>query len=277
MTGIRTGAQSPGHRVVITGVGLCSPIGNSLTEVTSALRELRHGVEVMPEWEGVGQLATRLAAPVRGIERADFPRKKVRTMGRVALLSAWASDRAIAEAGIDEATLTSGRVGLAYGSTHGSTSELEQFARRVFTATGLAGIDASSYLTFMSHTCAANLAMYYGIQGRIITTCAACVSSSQAIGYGYEAVRSGAQDIMICGGAEELHFTHAGVFDIMYATSSQYNTRPEASPRPFDVRRDGLVVGEGAATVVLERYDSAVARGAPIYAEILGFGTNCDG
>lgn len=277
MTKLRKGEQSLGHRVVITGQGLCSPIGNSLDEVALALQEMRHGIAIMPEWEGVGQLATRLAAPVQGVEKADFPRKKIRTMGRVALLSAWASDRAVADAGLDEALLASGTVGLAYGSTHGSTSELEHFARKAFGNMGMGGIDASSYLTFMSHTCAANLAMYYGIQGRIITTCSACVSSSQAIGYAYEAVRSGAQEVMLCGGAEELHFTHAGVFDIMYATSTKFNDSPELSPRPFDTRRDGLVVGEGAATLVLERYDSAVARGAKIYAEILGFGTNCDG
>ena len=274
---LRSSAQSAGHRVVITGVGLCSPIGNSLDTVTAALRDMRHGIQIMAEWDAIGQLATRLGAPVVGVERADFPRKKVRTMGRVALLSTWASDRAIASAGLDAASLGSGRIGLAYGSTHGSSSELEHFARRVFGSNGLGGVDASAYLTFMSHTCAANLAMYYGITGRIITTCSACVSASQAIGYGYEAVRSGAQDMMICGGAEELHFTHAGVFDIMFATSTRFNDRPACSPRPFDAQRDGLVVGEGAATVVLETMDAAVARGAHIYAEILGFGTNCDG
>lgn len=199
-------------RVVITGIGLCSPIGNHLDAVSTALQAQVHGIRVMPEWDLVGQLATRLAAPVTGVERKDFPRKKIRTMGRVALLSAWASDRAIADAGLGEDYLGSGKVGLAYGSTHGSTSELEEFAKKVFGTTSLAGLESSSYLTFMSHTCAANLAMYYGIQGRIITTCSACVSSSQAIGYGFEAVRSGKQETMICGGAEELHFTHAGCF-----------------------------------------------------------------
>lgn len=264
-------------RVVITGIGLCSPIGNHLDAVSTALQAQVHGIRVMPEWDLVGQLATRLAAPVTGVERKDFPRKKIRTMGRVALLSAWASDRAIADAGLGEDYLGSGKVGLAYGSTHGSTSELEEFAKKVFGTTSLAGLESSSYLTFMSHTCAANLAMYYGIQGRIITTCSACVSSSQAIGYGFEAVRSGKQETMICGGAEELHFTHAGVFDIMYATSTKFNDHPELSPRPFDTQRDGLVVGEGAATVVLESYERAKARNATIYLEILGFGTNCDG
>ena len=264
-------------RVVITGLGLCSPIGNSLDEVATALAEERHGIARMADWDRVGQLATRLAAPVHGVERSDFPRKKIRTMGRVALLAAYASDRALHDAGLADIDLSSGRVGLAYGSTHGSTSELETYARTVFTNNSLAGLESTGYLTFMSHTCAANLAMYYGIQGRIITTCSACVSASQAIGYGYEAVAEGKQDVMVCGGAEELHFTHAGIFDIMYATSTKYNDNPELSPRPFDAGRDGLVVGEGAATVILESYDRAVARGAKIYAEILGYGTNCDG
>lgn len=266
-----------GERVVITGLGLCSPIGNSLDEVSKALQELRHGIAVMPEWAQIGQLATRLAAPVHGVEKSAFPRKKIRTMGRVALLSAWASDRAVADSGLEAEELTRGHVGLAYGSTHGSSSELEAFTRLVFGTTSLAGLESSSYLTFMSHTCAANLAMYYGITGRIITTCSACVSSSQAIGYGYEAIKFGQQEVMVCGGAEELHFTHAGVFDIMYATSTKYNDHPELSPRPYDANRDGLVVGEGAATLILESYTRAKARDAHIYAEVLGYGTNCDG
>ncbi len=268
-----------GHkqRVVITGLGLCSPIGNTMDDVAVSLAEMRGGIAHMADWDRIGQLATRLAAPVHGVERSDFPRKKVRTMGRVALLSAFATDRALEDAGLAGSDLGNGRVGLAYGSTHGSTSELEIYARQVFANNSLAGLESTGYLTFMSHTCAANLAMYYGIQGRIITTCSACVSASQAIGYGYEAVAEGKQDVMICGGAEELHFTHAGIFDIMYATSTKFNDQPELSPRPFDASRDGLVVGEGAATVILETYDRAVARGAKIYGEILGYGTNCDG
>jgi 3-oxoacyl-[acyl-carrier-protein] synthase II len=129
----------------------------------------------------------------------------------------------------------------------------------------------------MSHTCAVNLALFYGVRGRVITTCSACVSSSQAIGSGYETIKAGIEEVMICGGAEELHFMHAVVFDIMFATSRRYNDRPDLSPRPFDADRDGLVVGEGAGTLVLESYDRARARGAHIHAEVLGYATNCDG
>jgi 3-oxoacyl-[acyl-carrier-protein] synthase II len=265
------------RRVVITGVGIASPIGNSLDAVSLALREGRHGISTQPNWSAYGNLATRLAAPVRDLAFSNYDRRTTRTMGRVALLSAHASDQAVADAGLTPEELTSGNVGLAYGSTHGSSSELERFCRELFRNESLKGLPSTAYPKFMSHTCAANLALHYGITGRIITTCSACVSSSQAIGYGYEAVKYGFQDTMICGGAEELHFTHAGVFDIMYATSSTYNDRPELSPRPFDVRRDGLVIGEGAGTVVLESYDGAAARGAHVYAEVIGYGTNCDG
>jgi 3-oxoacyl-[acyl-carrier-protein] synthase II len=129
----------------------------------------------------------------------------------------------------------------------------------------------------MSHTCAANLAAYYGIQGRVVPTIAACSSGSLAIGTGYETIQSGKQDVMLCGGAEEIHFVHAGVFDIVYAASHKYNQSPELTPRPFDRERDGLVVAEGAGTLVLEERERALARGAPILAEIEGYGLSCDG
>lgn len=269
--------RSDEERVVITGVGLCSPIGDSLDEVSAALQHQRHGIVVMNEWDQIGQLGTRLAAPVLTVSRKDFPRKQTRTMGRVGVLSLFATERAITDAGLDADLLSSGRVGLAHGSTHGSSGALQEFATSLFSKNSFAGLQGSAYLKIMSHTTAANLAMHYSIRGRVLTTCAACVSSSQAIGLAYEAVRSGQQEVMVAGGAEELHFTHAGIFDIMFATSTRYNTQPELSPRPFDSARDGLVVGEGAATVVLESYARAKARDAHIYAEVLGFGTNCDG
>jgi 3-oxoacyl-[acyl-carrier-protein] synthase II len=264
------------ERVVITGVGLTSPIGNSLDEVSRSLREDRGGVRVVPRLGEIAQMRTRLGAPVE-VDLSSLPKKRVRTMGRVALLSTWATQRAIDDAGLDAATLASGRVGLAYGSTAGSTAAVEEYVRQLLLARTLEGIQSSTYLKLMSHTCAANLAQYFQIRGRVLTTCSACVSGSQAIGYAYEAVRHGHQEVMIAGGAEELEVSHAAVFDLMFATSSRYNERPEASPRPFDADRDGLVVGEGAGTVVLESLGRARSRGARVYAEIVGFGTNCDG
>jgi 3-oxoacyl-[acyl-carrier-protein] synthase II len=133
------------------------------------------------------------------------------------------------------------------------------------------------YLRFMSHTCAANVAQVFGITGRVLPICSACTSASQSIGEGYVAIATGREDVAICGGAEELHVTVAGVFDLMLATSLKYNDRPELTPRPFDAARDGMVVGEGAGTLVLERYEHARRRGARIWAEVVGYGNTCDG
>ena len=265
------------RRVVVTGIGLASPIGHSLREISAALQEGRHGIVSRPDWDAIGSLGTRLAAEVKGLDMSGPARSRVRTMGRVALLSNYATQMAIDDAGLEPDLLRSGQVGLAYGSTHGSSSAMEAFCRTLFSANDLKGLAGSAYLKFMSHTCVANLAQYHGIRGRVISTCAACVSASQAIGAGYEAVKHGIQDVMICGGAEEMHFTHVGVFDIMYATSTRYNNQPDRSPRPFDAQRDGLVVGEGAGTIVLEAWERAAKRGAKVYGEIAGYGSNCDG
>lgn len=262
-------------RVVVTGIGLTSPIGNTLRAASGSLREDRHGIVKMPEFAEITHLQTQLAAPVRELN-LSYPRKKVRTMGRVSLLSLYATEQAIEDAGLSEEELGSGKVGIAYGSTSGSSTANEEWCRKMFVSRGLAGIQSTEYIKFMSHTCAANLAIYHGLTGRVISTCSACVSASQAIGSGYETIRAGIQDVMICGGAEEMHFSHAAIFDIMFAASRQNDT-PDLTPRPFDKRRDGLVIGEGAGTLVLESYERARARGAHIYAEVLGYGTNCDG
>lgn len=264
------------RRVVITGIGLASPIGNSLSEVSAALQRGDHGIGTRPEWEEIRNLRAHLAAEVRGLHLDGYARKMSRTMGRVALLSTYATQAAIDDAGLDLSLFPKDRVGLAYGSTHGSTAALEEFCTRLFLSKNLSGVAASAYLKFMSHTCAANLAQYFGIQGRVVSTCAACVSASQAIGTGYELIKHGLQDMVLCGGADEMHYTHVVVFDLLYATSTN-NTRPDCSPRPFDAARDGLVVGEGAGTVVLESLEHALAREAQIYAEVIGYGTNCDG
>lgn len=266
------------RRVVVTGYGLTSPLGNGRSEVLASLRQGRSGIRVMDEWPEVAGMRTRLAGPVFGLERSMYKRKEVRTVGRVGLLSFYATDQALEDANLKGSKLLqAGRLGVAYGSTHGSSSELEGFCDLLFRNQSLLGIHSSAYLRFMSHTCVVNLAIRYGVRGRIISTCSACTSASQAIGFGYETIRDGAQDIMICGGAEELHFSHVAVFEVMFATSTQFNDSPDQSPRPFDIRRDGLVVGEGAGTLILEELEHARARGAPIYGEIHGFGTNCDG
>ncbi|MEZ4426805.1 MAG: beta-ketoacyl-ACP synthase [Nannocystaceae bacterium] len=266
------------RRVVITGAGLASPIGVTLDEAAAALRAGVSGIRTMPDWDRIGELRTRLAGAVPELDlRRDHPRKKLRSMGRVALLAAHASVEATRMAGLDDALLTSGRTGLAFGSTSGSSAALERFCGILFTRYNLGELSSTDYLKFMAHTCAANLAHLFAVRGRVISTCSACTSGSQAIGAGYEAIVLGRADAMICGGADELHFASAATFDLMYATSTRYNDRPDQSPRPFDAARDGLVVAEGAGALVLEALEHAKARGAPILGEVLGYGTNCDG
>jgi len=266
-----------GRRVVVTGIGLASPLGNDLPTAVTALREGRHGIVTMPEWAEIQGLSTRLAGVAKDVPFEGYPRKKTRSMGRVALLATYATERALADAGIGPDLTAMPDVGLAYGSTHGSSSAQEEFCRTLFARNGMRGIPSTSYLQFMSNTCVVNLANFFGIQGRVISTCSACTSASNAIGYGFEAIRAGQLDVMVCGGAEEMHFTHAVVFDILYATSRHYNDRPGEASRPFDEKRDGLVVAEGAATLVLEEEGRARRRGAHIHGEVLGFGTSCDG
>ena len=128
----------------------------------------------------------------------------------------------------------------------------------------------------MPQTTSVNLSLYFKTVGRLIPTSTACTSGSMGIGYAYEAIKYGLQTVMIAGGAEELHPAQIAVFDTLYATS-QKNSHPELTPAPFDKDRDGLVIGEGAGTLILEEYEHAKKRGAKIYAEIIGFGTNTDG
>jgi 3-oxoacyl-[acyl-carrier-protein] synthase II len=266
-----------GRRVAVTGIGIVSPLGSDLAAAALRLQSNQHGICTMPEWDEIGHFAPRLAAPAAIPPELDIPRRAARTMGRVAQLAVVATGIAVRDAGLGEEELQSGTVGLAYGSTHGSSAANEQWVRKLLTQNGFLGMSSTTYLKFMSHTTSANLAIHFGIRGRVISTSAACVSGSQAIGTGFEAIANGVADVMVCGGAEELHYTHVAVFDMLDAASTAFNDNPDAAPRPFDARRDGLVIGEGAGTLVLEEYERARKSGKKIYAEIIGYGTNCDG
>ena len=265
------------HRVVITGAGAYSPIGNDWDEVSRNLREQNSGVRHIEAWEEYDGLNTKLGAPVKNFEMpASFNRKRTRSMGRVAMLATAASEKALRDAGLlGDPVLKSGRTGVAYGSSTGSTDAITDFAKMLLTKS-LDGITATTYIRMMGHTTPVNIGVFFGLTGRVITTSSACTSGSQGIGYAFEAIRRGSQDIMLAGGAEELCATEAAVFDTLFATSTR-NDKPDTSPRPFDRDRDGLVIGEGACTLILERRDHALARGANIYAEIVGFDTNSDG
>lgn len=265
------------QRVVVTGIGARSALGSNWDEVEKSLRSLKNRIHRMDSWDEYDGLNTRLGGPIVDFEKpANFTRKKTRSMGRVSLLATVASEDALRDAGLlDDPQLQSGRVGIAYGSSSGSTDAISDFANMLLNKK-LDGITATTYIRMMGHTTPVNVGVFFGLKGRVITTSSACTSGSQGIGYAYETIRNGRQDIMLAGGGEELCPTQAAVFDTLYATSMRNDT-PELTPRPFDRDRDGLVIGEGACTLILERRDHALARGARIYAEIVGFDSNSDG
>ena len=264
-------------RVVVTGMGGVTALGNDWETIERRLREKTNAVRRMPEWDYVENLNTRLGAPIDGfLVPSHYPRKMIRSMGRVALLSVCASEMALADANLlNDRSLGNGRAGIAYGSSSGSVEPVRVFGRMLDTGS-MQGVTSTSYIQMMPHTAAVNIGLFFGLRGRVVPTSSTCVSGSQGIGYAYEAIRFGRQDIMLAGGSEELSVSGAAVFDTLFAASCK-NDSPELTPRPFDRERDGLVVGEGAATLVLEEYERARARGAKIYAEIAGFACNADG
>jgi 3-oxoacyl-[acyl-carrier-protein] synthase II len=265
------------RRVVVTGMAGLTPIGQDWESARAALEGNRGGVRRIAEWEQIDGMVSWLGAPVADfVQPPHYSRKALRTMGRVAMLAVRATELALADAGLaDSPLLASGDVGVAYGSTIGSPPDAVDFALMIERNT-TRGVNATKYLKMMSHTAAINVGVFFGLRGRIIPTSSACTSGSQGIGFGFESIRYGRSRIMLCGGAEELSPTQAIVFDTL-GEASRRNDEPGATPRPFDRARDGLVIGEGAATLVLEDLASAHARGARIYAEVAGFGTNSDG
>jgi 3-oxoacyl-[acyl-carrier-protein] synthase II len=264
-------------RVVVTGFGAISPLGHDWPSVFAALKSGRNAVQVMEEWAQYDGLNTRLGVPAKPFELpAHYNRKSMRSMGRVAIMATRASELALADAGLlGDPLVTSGRMGVSYGSSSGTPQALGDFGRMMHEKT-TEGITANTYIKMMSHTAAVNIGVFFGLTGRIVTTSSACTSGSQGIGYAFEAIQSGRQVAMLAGGSEELDATEAAVFDTLFATSVR-NDAPGLTPRPFDARRDGLVLGEGACTLVLEELEHALARGATIHAELLGWGTNSDG
>jgi 3-oxoacyl-[acyl-carrier-protein] synthase II len=265
------------RRVVVSGMAGISPVGSSWDVVLERLQSGSSAIEVMEDWRVYEGLDTALGARVHDFDVPDhYTRKRRRSMGRVALMAVRAAELALNDAGLlDDPIIKQGRMGVSFGSSSGSPPALVEFARMLVDQS-TQGLTATSYIRMMGHTTAVNIGVFFGLTGRVISTSTACTSGSQGIGYAYEAIRSGKQDIMIAGGAEELCASQAAVFDTLYATST-CNDAPETTPRPFDVNRDGLVLGEGAGAFILEEHDQALARGATIYAEIVGYETNADG
>ncbi|MGH8758661.1 MAG: beta-ketoacyl-ACP synthase [Burkholderiales bacterium] len=265
------------HRVVVTGMAGITCLGERWEEIEGSLRSGVSGIERMQEWDRYTDMNTRLGGPVRDFKLPPhYTRKGTRTMGRVAQMAVRATEVALEDAAlIGDAEIASGATGVSYGSCTGSTDAVRDFAGMLLSGES-GNINATTYLRMMTHTAAVNIGVYFRSKGRIIPTSSACTSGSQGIGYAYEAIKFGKQTLMVAGGAEELCVSQAAVFDTLFATSRR-NDAPKTTPAPFDRDRDGLVIGEGACSLILEEREHALARGARIYAEILGFGTNSDG
>ena len=264
-------------RVVVTGMSGITSLGETAEQIFEQFAQGKSGIRYMPDWEIYPDLRSKLAGPVESFTvPKHFNRKVTRGMGRVALMSAVCAEKALEDAGLLHADiLKSGDAGVAFGSSAGSVDAVREFGSMLIEH-NMSQLNATTYIRMMSHTSAVNMTVYFGLKGFTLPTSSACTSGSMAIGQAYEAIKYGKQTVMIAGGAEELSAAGSAVFDVLLATSVQ-NDRPETTPRPFDADRDGLVVGEGAGCLILEEYEHAQARGATIYAEIVGYGSNTDG
>ena len=264
-------------RVVITGIGVVSPFGNGVPDLMKGIAEGRSSVRRMEGWEQYSGLHSLVGAPVEMRDEKRIPRQKRRSMGRMSIFAAQAADEALADSGIDLAKEDPWRIGCVIGSTMGSAKSINDAFEIMLPNKDLSLLNSTMFFQCMSHTAAVNVAQYLGLNGSIMAPAAACASALHAIGTGYDLIRLGRQDVLLCGGAEELHPTVTGSFDILYATSTKYNDRPQMTPRPFDRDRDGLVCGEGSGLLVLEDYERAVKRNARIYAEVTGYSTTANG
>lgn len=263
-------------RVVITGIGALSAFGRDWYSVQAAFQQGKNAVRHMPDWETFPELEARIAAPLPEYRApAHWSRKQLRSMGAVAQYTVDACEQALQQAGLlGDPAIRDGRMGVACGSSVGSTPDVQQMGLLLSNLPNQ--FNANTYVRMMPHTMPANVGIFFGLTGRMIPTSSACTSGSQGIGYAYEAIKHGLIPMMLAGGAEQLCPSEVFVFDSLYAASRR-NGAPEATPRPYDTGRDGLVIGEGACMMVLEELEHAQARGAHIIAEIVGYGTNSDG
>ncbi len=264
-------------RVVITGVGAVSPLGGDVDALMRGIASGRSAVRAMEGWDAYIGMRSLVGAPAELRDEKKIPRQMRRTMGRMSIFAAQAAEQALRDAGLQPADLEPSRTACVLGSTMGSAKSLNDTFELMLPKKDISQLNSTMFFQCMSHTAAVNVAQYLGLTGVTLCTAAACASALQAIGAGYDLVRLGRQEVALCGGAEELHPTVTGSFDVLFATSANFNREPERTPRPFDRDRDGLVCGEGSGILVLEEHDRAVARKARIHAEIIGYATNSNG
>jgi 3-oxoacyl-[acyl-carrier-protein] synthase I len=264
------------RRVVVTGMGIISPIGNSLDEVTQSLRDARPGIVFAEDYAELG-----FRSQVKGDPRIDpfeiLDRRVTRFMGKGAAWNYLAMQQAIADAGLEESDITSPMTGMVMGSGGASTRTIVEAADITRKNTSPKRIGPLAVPKSMGSTASATLATSFGIRGINYTITAACATSKHCIGNGMEQIMLGKQDIVFAGGHEDLDWTLSNLFDAMGAMSSDFNDNPSKASRCYDAARDGFVIAGGAGVLVLEEYEHAKARGAKIWAELVGYGATSDG
>ena len=263
------------RRVVITGLGIVSSIGTDAEAVITSLREGRSGIVAAPDYTELGfRSQVKGAVDIDLAEHID--RKQMRFMGEGAAYAVVAMQQAVADSGLTAADVSNPRTGLIAGSGGPSTANM----LTAFDTTREKGPKrVGPYMVprCMSSTVSACIATFFEIKGVNYSISSACSTSAHCITAGTDAIRYGMQDIVFAGGGEELHWTLSVLFDAMGAMSSKYNDTPELASRAYDADRDGFVIAGGGGMVVLEDYEHAKARGAKIYAEVVGYGANSDG
>ena len=264
-------------RVVVTGMSLTSPLGSTVKSAFDRLHTYENCIIHDTSLDEYKNLYTKLSARVKDFKQPEcFTRKTVRTMGPVSIMAVTTAREALINAGLlDNPVIKDGSTGVSYGSSSGSIEAIYDFYSMLATKE-VKNLNSGSYIKMMPQTTAVNISLYFETHGRLVNTSTACTSGSLGIGSAYELIKNGVQTVMIAGGAEEFNPSQIGVFDTLYATSTKNDT-PQITPSPFDKSRDGLVIGEGAGTLILEEYEHAKSRGAKIYAEVAGFSTNTDG
>ena len=262
-------------RIVITGMGIVSCLGNDLDTVSSSLRELKSGIAINPEQVEIGMRSHYAGKPDVDLA-AEIDRKQLRFMGQAAAFAHIAMRDAIKDAGFELDQVSNPRVGLIAGSG-GASAEYQVETADLMREKGVRKVGPYMVPRTMSSTVSATLATGFHIKGVSYSISAACATSAHCIGLAADLIRSGQQDVIFAGGGEELHWALSCQFDAMGALSTQYNESPSSASRPYDAHRDGFVIAGGAGMVCVEDYDHAVARGARIYAELVGYGVTSDG
>ncbi|MFZ4833618.1 beta-ketoacyl-[acyl-carrier-protein] synthase family protein [Rouxiella sp. Mn2063] len=266
------------RRVVITGVGAITPFGPGVDRLIAALAAGQSGISVLPApaYRNDNEAVPQIAGRVTDIDVSTIARKHRRTMSPMSLYAVLAAQEALTQAQLPLENINNPRFGIIVGSTMGSVEAYQSVFENYLPEHRFDTVKTSAFFKMMGHTVASNLAQMLGVTGRVMALSAACASGAQSVGAAFEAIACGAQDIMLCGGADELHPLTIATFDLMSAASRHYNDRPECTPRPFDKDRDGVVCSEGVGLLLLESYDSAQQRGATILGEVAGFTSASD-